>query len=282
MFILNGSCERKGRPAARRRTSAICRRFAPVARVNVLRTFTKRTAIAANRTRAPVSMESVRRWIASAASFGEMVRSFLSYINAEMISLMCSHAKLVTLLSFITDGLNFALYLQNILLFDLMSILLPYTWVHFSSCYSQLGLVLSIYNVKINCCLLTFTGGVAGDKKCFDQFNSQGVINGHCGLDAHRNYIPCEKEFVPILYWINLISLEYLLESPVSGTWCVECSSVKWAATTPLFLEWITCTPEHWFPFRNVNSSASTPHGLNFSENRTHDLIFCNNDSIRS
>ena len=44
--------------------------------------------------------------------------------------------------------------------------------------------------------MLCLTGGVAGDKKCFDQFNSQGVINGHCGLDSHRNYIPCEKEYV--------------------------------------------------------------------------------------
>jgi len=46
------------------------------------------------------------------------------------------------------------------------------------------------------CRLIWGDGGVAGDKKCFDQFNSQGVINGHCGLDAHRNFIPCEKEHV--------------------------------------------------------------------------------------
>jgi hypothetical protein len=39
-------------------------------------------------------------------------------------------------------------------------------------------------------------GGLSGDRKCFEQFNSQGSINGHCGLDAHNNYIRCDAEHV--------------------------------------------------------------------------------------
>ena len=42
-------------------------------------------------------------------------------------------------------------------------------------------------------------GGLSGDRKCFEQFNSQGSINGHCGLDNNNNYIRCEPEYLIIL-----------------------------------------------------------------------------------
>lgn len=38
--------------------------------------------------------------------------------------------------------------------------------------------------------------GLSADRKCFEQFNSQGSINGHCGLDANNNYVRCESESV--------------------------------------------------------------------------------------
>jgi hypothetical protein len=38
------------------------------------------------------------------------------------------------------------------------------------------------------------SGGIAGDKQCFDQFNSKGSINGHCGVDSNGQYIKCDPE----------------------------------------------------------------------------------------
>ncbi|XP_055586566.1 uncharacterized protein LOC129739173 isoform X3 [Uranotaenia lowii] len=34
----------------------------------------------------------------------------------------------------------------------------------------------------------------AADRICYEQFNSKGSINGHCGKDAQGNYIKCEPE----------------------------------------------------------------------------------------
>ncbi|KAK2583419.1 hypothetical protein KPH14_009404 [Odynerus spinipes] len=39
-------------------------------------------------------------------------------------------------------------------------------------------------------------GGVAADKQCFEQFNSKGSINGHCGTDASGHFVKCEMENV--------------------------------------------------------------------------------------
>lgn len=39
-------------------------------------------------------------------------------------------------------------------------------------------------------------GGVAADKQCFEQFNSKGSINGHCGTDAAGHLVKCEAESV--------------------------------------------------------------------------------------
>ncbi|XP_046455697.1 uncharacterized protein LOC124203135 isoform X8 [Daphnia pulex] len=46
------------------------------------------------------------------------------------------------------------------------------------------------------CRLIWGDGGLSGDRKCFEQFNSQGSINGHCGQDSHNNYIRCDAEHV--------------------------------------------------------------------------------------
>ncbi|KAI4494456.1 hypothetical protein M0802_008948 [Mischocyttarus mexicanus] len=35
---------------------------------------------------------------------------------------------------------------------------------------------------------------VASDKQCFEQFNSKGSINGHCGTDASGHFIKCNSE----------------------------------------------------------------------------------------
>lgn len=37
-------------------------------------------------------------------------------------------------------------------------------------------------------------GGVAAGDQCFEQFNSKGSINGHCGTDASGHYVKCEPE----------------------------------------------------------------------------------------
>jgi hypothetical protein len=37
-------------------------------------------------------------------------------------------------------------------------------------------------------------GGIAADKQCFEQFNSKGSINGHCGTDTSGHFIKCEAE----------------------------------------------------------------------------------------
>ncbi|XP_021701455.1 uncharacterized protein LOC5569251 isoform X6 [Aedes aegypti] len=36
--------------------------------------------------------------------------------------------------------------------------------------------------------------GTGADRVCYEQFNSKGSINGHCGKDASGNYIKCEPE----------------------------------------------------------------------------------------
>uniref|UniRef100_A0A336MZJ4 CSON003544 protein n=1 Tax=Culicoides sonorensis TaxID=179676 RepID=A0A336MZJ4_CULSO len=39
-------------------------------------------------------------------------------------------------------------------------------------------------------------GASSADKQCFEQFNSKGSINGHCGTDSSGNYVKCELENV--------------------------------------------------------------------------------------
>ncbi|XP_043465764.1 disintegrin and metalloproteinase domain-containing protein 33 isoform X6 [Leptopilina heterotoma] len=39
-------------------------------------------------------------------------------------------------------------------------------------------------------------GGSASDRECFEQFNSKGSINGHCGTDTSGLYVKCEPENV--------------------------------------------------------------------------------------
>lgn len=37
-------------------------------------------------------------------------------------------------------------------------------------------------------------GGSAADKQCYEQFNSKGSMNGHCGMDQSRQYVKCDPE----------------------------------------------------------------------------------------
>lgn len=39
-------------------------------------------------------------------------------------------------------------------------------------------------------------GGSAADKQCYEQFNSKGSINGHCGMDQEKRYVKCDPEYV--------------------------------------------------------------------------------------
>lgn len=36
-------------------------------------------------------------------------------------------------------------------------------------------------------------GGIAAAKKCFEQYNSKGISNGHCGYQD-KSYVKCEQE----------------------------------------------------------------------------------------
>lgn len=37
-------------------------------------------------------------------------------------------------------------------------------------------------------------GGAAADQQCYDQFNTKGSINGHCGVDVSGHYKKCDME----------------------------------------------------------------------------------------
>ncbi|KAJ4431295.1 hypothetical protein ANN_19892 [Periplaneta americana] len=50
--------------------------------------------------------------------------------------------------------------------------------------------------LNIQCEQIWGYGGIAGDKQCFDQFNSKGSINGHCGMDSNGQYTKCDPENV--------------------------------------------------------------------------------------
>lgn len=38
--------------------------------------------------------------------------------------------------------------------------------------------------------------GSSADQMCYDQFNTKGSINGHCGKDANGDFRKCELEYV--------------------------------------------------------------------------------------
>ncbi|KAK6634655.1 hypothetical protein RUM43_012056 [Polyplax serrata] len=48
--------------------------------------------------------------------------------------------------------------------------------------------------LNLQCEAIWGYGGIAADKQCFDQFNSKGSLNGHCGMDENGQYIKCEPE----------------------------------------------------------------------------------------
>ncbi|XP_020805689.1 disintegrin and metalloproteinase domain-containing protein 33 isoform X4 [Drosophila serrata] len=50
--------------------------------------------------------------------------------------------------------------------------------------------------LSLQCEAIWGYGGSAADKQCYEQFNSKGSINGHCGRDANEHYIKCEPENV--------------------------------------------------------------------------------------
>lgn len=37
-------------------------------------------------------------------------------------------------------------------------------------------------------------GGTAADRQCYDQFNTKGSINGHCGIDVSGKFLTCAPE----------------------------------------------------------------------------------------
>lgn len=50
--------------------------------------------------------------------------------------------------------------------------------------------------LNLQCEAIWGYGGLAADRQCYEQFNSKGSINGHCGRDTNEHYIKCEPEWV--------------------------------------------------------------------------------------
>ncbi|XP_034671736.1 disintegrin and metalloproteinase domain-containing protein unc-71 isoform X2 [Drosophila subobscura] len=50
--------------------------------------------------------------------------------------------------------------------------------------------------LSLQCEAIWGYGGSAADRQCYEQFNSKGSINGHCGRDANEHYIKCDPENV--------------------------------------------------------------------------------------
>lgn len=50
--------------------------------------------------------------------------------------------------------------------------------------------------LNLQCEVIWGYGGIAGDKECYEQFNSKGSINGHCGVEETGQYLKCEPENV--------------------------------------------------------------------------------------
>ncbi|XP_051167974.1 disintegrin and metalloproteinase domain-containing protein 33 isoform X2 [Leptopilina boulardi] len=67
-----------------------------------------------------------------------------------------------------------------------------------NSCYNNNGYCFNGFCpvLDMQCEQIWGYGGSASDKQCFEQFNSKGSINGHCGMDSSGLYIKCEPENV--------------------------------------------------------------------------------------
>lgn len=50
--------------------------------------------------------------------------------------------------------------------------------------------------VNIQCEQIWGYGATSADKQCFEQFNSKGSMNGHCGVDSANHYLKCDSELV--------------------------------------------------------------------------------------
>lgn len=50
--------------------------------------------------------------------------------------------------------------------------------------------------LQIQCEQIWGYGGIGGDTECFEQFNSKGSINGHCGHEPPNRYVKCAHENV--------------------------------------------------------------------------------------
>ncbi|XP_033239028.1 disintegrin and metalloproteinase domain-containing protein unc-71 isoform X2 [Drosophila pseudoobscura] len=50
--------------------------------------------------------------------------------------------------------------------------------------------------LSLQCEAIWGYGGSAADRQCYEQFNSKGSINGHCGRDVNEHYIKCDPENV--------------------------------------------------------------------------------------
>lgn len=48
--------------------------------------------------------------------------------------------------------------------------------------------------LNIQCEQIWGLGGMSADVRCFDQFNSKGSMNGHCGTSAPGHFIKCAPE----------------------------------------------------------------------------------------
>lgn len=76
--------------------------------------------------------------------------------------------------------------------------------------------------LNLQCEAIWGYGGAAADRQCFEQFNSKGSINGHCGRDPNEHYIKCEPEWV-LLFTLNS-KFYHLLQQIISYLLFACCS----------------------------------------------------------
>jgi hypothetical protein len=67
-----------------------------------------------------------------------------------------------------------------------------FTWKrHYSTGYCFNGMCPTL---NAQCEKIWGYNSQSAERKCFEQFNTKGSMNGHCGLDQSGRYIKCEPE----------------------------------------------------------------------------------------
>lgn len=109
--------------------------------------------------------------------------------------------------------------------------------------------------MNVQCEKIWGYGGSAADKQCYEQFNSKGSMNGHCGMDHAHQYVKCDPEWVDMFSFIfpqKPHNSLFLSQETFNADHC----NAKKATQIPLSKEWIS-SREQSFLFAVPSLSAS-------------------------